>query len=77
MGGVFPHPGTNLVPGPPNDGGEDGTGGIVASKSGFAEAGAIVTDQGGGFLVAHGGAGSGWRSGGPGGKAGAKKGNVH
>ena len=32
---------------------EDGPGGVVSSKTGFAHAGAIVDDQSGDFVVTH------------------------
>ena len=41
------------VPRPPDDGGKDGPGGVVAGEPGLAHAGAVVDDQGGNLLVAH------------------------
>lgn len=58
------------MPRPPHDGGEDSSRGVITGKASFAEPGAVVTDQSSGLLLAHGGAGRGWCSGGPGGKAG-------
>merc|ERR1719234_1438005 len=44
-----------LVTGTSNDGGEDGPGGIVSSKSSLAHARTVVTDQSSNVLVTHGG----------------------
>ena len=36
-----------------NDGGEDGAGGVVTGKAGFAHAGAIINHKGSNFVVTH------------------------
>ena len=36
-----------------NDGGEDGAGGVVTGKAGFAHAGAIIDHKGSNFVVTH------------------------
>ena len=41
------------MPGPSNNGGEDGPGGVVSGEAGLAHAGAIVADQSGHVLVTH------------------------
>ncbi|CAL4125504.1 unnamed protein product, partial [Meganyctiphanes norvegica] len=42
-----------LMPGPANNGGEDGTWCIISSKSGLAHTGAIVHNKSGNFVVTH------------------------
>jgi hypothetical protein len=42
-----------LVAGATNDGGEDGTGSIVAGKASLAHAGAVVDNQSGNLIVTH------------------------
>lgn len=39
------------MPGSANNGGENGTRGIISSKTGFAHTGAVVNDQGSDFLI--------------------------
>ena len=46
-----------LVAGTANDGGEDGTGGVISGESGLAHAGAVVNYQGGYLVVTHDAAG--------------------
>ena len=41
------------MPGPADDGGEDGPGRVVAGESGFAHAGTVVHDKSGHVLVTH------------------------
>ena len=50
------HPGcepmaSHLVPGPANDGGEDGSGGVIPGEARLAQARAVVTHQGSAFLI--------------------------
>ena len=42
-----------LMPGPADNGGEDGPGGVVSSEAGLAHAGAVVNDQGGNLIITH------------------------
>ncbi len=42
-----------LVPGPADDGWEDGPGGVVAGEPGLAHAGAIVHHKGRNLVVTH------------------------
>lgn len=42
---------THLVTGATHDGGEHGPGGVVSGKPSLHQAGAVVTDEGGGLIV--------------------------
>merc|ERR1711892_1481576 len=54
IGVLLPHAHhDSLVPGSPNNRGEDSPGGVISSEASLAHAGAIVTNQGGYVLVTH------------------------
>jgi predicted TIM-barrel fold metal-dependent hydrolase len=50
---MYPWFGTHLMPGAAHDGGEDGTGRVIAGEASLAHAGAIVHHQSSNIIVTH------------------------